>query len=175
MSSETLTKSCKWCFSEIDARAVKCPECRTGQIILRFKDIAIPVVAVAAVVALVAGIISSGVLGNRSVRPNGPNHAANIEVVSSRLFFMPHEDSHKVLAVGLMKNVGETPIERTIVELRITDGDGSLIDAMTQLVHNDLPPGEEVSFKVYAHQNIHLPQSVYAQHRFIIRDAYQKP
>lgn len=170
MKSGMTTKTCSKCFSEIDARAVKCLKCHSGQLTLKFVHFAIPVFALA---AFVAGIIWIDMRRNRRDWPPGPNYATNTEVVSSRLFFVPHEESHQVMVVGLLKNTGKTAIGLAELELRITDADGSLIDAVSQTVRTDLPAGDEASFKVKTREPIHLSKSEYAQHRIIIRAAYE--
>lgn len=171
MKSGMTTRTCRKCFSEIDARAVKCLKCHSGQLTLRFVHFAIPVFVLA---AFAAAIIWIEILAHHRDRPIGRDCAADIEVVSSRLFFVPHEESRRTVIVGLLKNVGETSINQTVLEVRITDADGSLIDTVTQYVHSDLPPGREVPFKLSASQNIHLPQSEYAHHLIIVRAANGK-
>jgi len=108
---------------------------------------------------------------HQRLQSHGPNLAGNIDVVASRLFFVPRDKSHQVSVVGLLKNVGKEEVNRIVLELRLTDKDGNLIDSIKQSTRDQLEPGDEVSFKLSAYRNIHLPQSDYAQHSVIVRSA----
>lgn len=168
MSAEAVTKTCSTCFSEIDARARKCPACHALQ--GRLKCFLVTG-ATLTMTVVVGSVIWFDIVVHQRLQSKGPNLANNIEVVASRQFFVPKEENHQVSVVGLLKNTGKEPVNRITLELRLTDRDGSLIDASTRTVTGDLQPGDEVSFKVSGYQSIHLPQADYAQHQVIVRSA----
>ena len=171
MDAEVAKKTCSTCFSEIDARARKCPKCHTLQGPLKILLIA---GATLVVVSLVGSVVWFDIIVHQKFRSDGPDFSENIEVADSRLFFVPNEDSHRVSVVGLLKNSGKSRVNRIKLELRLTDADGKLIDAIKQTTNDDMLPGGEVSFKISTYQNIHLPQSDYANHELIIRSAYHR-
>ncbi|MFT5095454.1 MAG: FxLYD domain-containing protein [Planctomycetales bacterium] len=168
MKSGILTKTCSTCFSEIDARAGKCPQCHALQGPLK-------ILLIAGVTLVVASVVGSAIwldiFVHQKFRSDGPDFSANIEVVDSRLFFVPNEDSHRVSVVGLLKNSGRSRVNRIKLELRLTDQTGNLIDTIKQTTNDDLLPDDEVSFKISTYRNIHSPQSDYAHHDVIIRSA----
>ncbi|NQV22810.1 MAG: hypothetical protein HQ518_00460 [Rhodopirellula sp.] len=171
MESETPTKICRTCFSEIDARAGKCPKCHSLQGPLKQLLIAGIILVVA---TLIGSAIWFDILVHRRLEPHGPNYAANIDVVSSRLFFVPKEKGHSASVVGQLRNSGTVAVDVITLEVRLLDKDGGLLDSVTRSLSEHLVPNDEISFKVPTYQNIHMPQDSYANHVVIVRSAKQR-
>ena len=171
MSDGTPTKTCRTCFSQIDARAGKCPKCHALQGRLRALLIAGIILVVA---SLVGSVVWFDMVVYRRFQLHGPNYAENIEVVSSRLFFVPKAEGHTASVVGKLRNSGSVAVDFISLEVRLMDKDGELLDSMTRSVHGYLTPNDEVSFKIPTHENIHMPQEAYTAHVVIVRSAKQR-
>jgi hypothetical protein len=171
MDSETPTKICRTCFSEIDARSRKCSGCHSLQGPVKQLIIA----SVVLIVVLVVGsVIWFDILVYRRFQTHGPNYAANIEVVSSRLFFIPNEKGHSASVVGKLRNSGAVAVDVVTLEVRLMDKDDGLLDSVTRSLSEHLIPNDEISFKVPTYQNIHMPPDAYADHAVIVRSAKQR-
>lgn len=157
------------CFSEIDSRARKCPFCHALQGTLQ-KLLVVGILLVPAV--LVGSMIWFDYwIYHYDAGYRGPDYADDIEITSSRFYFVPGQTGKHVSIVGELQNVGTAAVDRVTIEARLFNADGQLIDSYTDPVYDYLAPGDEVSFKLSGYQNIHLPEEEYARHTLIVRSA----
>src|SRR4051812_47688499 len=82
----TVTKTCPTCFSEIDARAKKCPQCLSPLGVYRL-------VAVVLVFVFLFGAIGFAglIIWSANVRPNHEqlDHPEDVTIISSQHYFAP--------------------------------------------------------------------------------------
>lgn len=162
------TRTCTACFSEIDVRAKKCPLCRELQGMPRKLTIGSVLLVV---VVLVGSLIWVDYWVYRKVGFESPNYAADIKIASSKLYFTPRTDGKSVSVVGELRHAGSQSVDYIVLEVRVSDRDGKLIDSFRSHIRERIEPGDEVSFKLPGYQVIHLPEAEYAAHTVIVRSA----
>ena len=170
MSSAATTKQCRMCFSEIDARAKKCPHCQMlqGTWLL-------------ATLFVVAAIPLSLVLLAWFIMPHNSrndDYSSTISVSKSKFYLAqshypaPSEvDTECPSVVGLLKNNGEHRLDFIEIQLQMFNESNELIDVCDSTVDGPFTPGEELAFKITGGP-IHSPEAEYSSHKVIVRRAY---
>lgn len=166
-ATRTKTKTCGTCFSEIDVRAKKCAFCRESQVKSRK-------LTIRSILLIVSGLLVALVVVGSLVWIQSRNYAADIKVVSSELYFTPRTDGKSVSIVGELRNAGTIPVNVVVLEIRVSNRDGKLIDSFRLYIRERIEPNDEISFKRPGYQIIHLPETDYAAHDIIVRSAKLK-
>jgi hypothetical protein len=155
------------CYSEIDARAKKCPHCNTLQgvyLLAPFVLILGFAVCFIAVVWLVGGPRSRG----------WSNRANDVKVVSSRYYFAPgYMQGTSAIVVGKLRNEGDKSLRNAEMEVQFFNPKNELIDLVSGSFSGPVQPKEEAPFKVSDGSNIHLPEADYASHKIRVMNAYE--
>ncbi|KPK82933.1 MAG: hypothetical protein AMJ81_08845 [Phycisphaerae bacterium SM23_33] len=148
---ESSKKRCKFCFEEMDARAVKCPHCQSwqsrgaslrGSPGVRLAAAVVPLIILAPLLFFSFRNLLS--LDRLSGKGDFEKHRSGIKIVQPKMTF----DSYDVVILGKVKN--DTPVDWEDLQLEMTfkDADGTVIDTDTEKLYITLPAGKETSFKV---------------------------
>ena len=146
-------KRCRWCRSEIDARAPRCPFCAAAQ--SSWQWLTYPY-AVALAMPLWALIVTAFMtwaflaMPARLLDTGEPytEHAGELRVVESRIEHGRGDGGPLVLLVGRLRNEGRQTWAYPRVNVAFLDGEGALVDARTVLPFDrQLRPGQEAAFQ----------------------------
>jgi len=100
-----------------------------------------------------------------------PNNANVIAVVSSRLFVVPIENGYLISVIGKLCNSETVAVGVITPEIRMMDKDCGLLDSGIRSLLDHHVPNDDVSFKIPASANIHMPKDAYADHTVFVRMA----
>lgn len=105
---------------------------------------------IAAIVGITLGIVTSSLA---ACPQNNDNHATpkDLTVVGTSFRIVENKDERSIVTVGSLRNTSSVCIDNIRVEVRYYDAKDALIDTVTQQVYQvEVPPHEEVGFRVYA-------------------------
>jgi hypothetical protein len=164
------TRLCPVCFSEIDARAKKCPQCHSPLGIYKFGAAVLVFIFVFGGIGFLA-LITWGL--SRPRKFETVNHAAEVKTVTSKTYFAPGAQNGMVATiVGALRNDGNETIKSVYLEARFFNANNELIDVFDSSYMGSIKPREETPFKISDGANIHLPEREYASHKLIVKQAY---
>ena len=175
------TKSCRACCSTIASKARKCPQCHAPQ----GYQLAIFAILIALALILQVGLVLGAVPYmkfrlNRLTRARdmATNRAGDIEIVSSRLHFVPRKGdmAHTGFAiVGQLRNKGQAAIDELRISVRVLNPDGVIIDTFRQTICERLEPGQEMPIKLSKWGDaIHAPEDQYSDHKMTVIWAFKQ-
>jgi hypothetical protein len=140
-------KTCKSCFSEIDERAKKCPNCQSWQSKARaiYNNPAFSLI-----IFLVAMFgISSYFQSRLSPKIAFADYANKIAITESRVEFGESSCGRTVAIIGKLKNESEIDWKDITYEITFLDKNNSVSDTAQENEYSFvLPANEEVPFKV---------------------------
>jgi hypothetical protein len=162
LPEEASKKRCKFCFEEMDARAVKCPHCQSwqsrsaslrGSPGVRLAAAVLPLIILLPLLVYTFKNLRS--LDVSSDQADFEKHQSGIKIVQPKMIF----DSYNVILLGKIRN--ETPVDWENFQLEMTfkDAAGTAIDTDTEKLYIKLPAGKETSFK--AETNRAVPKEKY--------------
>lgn len=169
MNEDRETKECRFCREQIDARARRCPHCRMQQTKWAFTFHPAVLAAGWLLLLLVLGfwaITVTGWLGSgRAVQL-----PEQLDVVQSQMVFEDAAPDPFVAVVGIIRNTGHVAWRQVQVEVQFFDGEGHLVDTVTDVLFNGhIGSGNERGFRVSGQP--YLSRERYASHRVVIRSA----
>jgi hypothetical protein len=168
----TVTKTCPTCFSEIDARAKKCPQCLAPLGVYRFVAVLLVFVFLFGGIGFLVLIIW-GTSGPRNYRQL--DHPGDIKIVTSQQYFVPESQNQNgkiATIVGSLQNDSDEVLSHVDLEVRFFNAKNEMIDVFDGSHSGPIKAHEEAPFKVNDNLNIHLPESEYASHKIIAKHAY---
>ncbi|MCP3927818.1 MAG: hypothetical protein GY705_01815 [Bacteroidetes bacterium] len=140
-------KTCKSCFSEIDERAKKCPNCQSWQSKARtvFYNPAFSLI-----IFLIAMFgISSYFESKFTPKIAFTDYADQIAITESRIEFGENSCGETVAIIGKLKNESEIDWKDITYEVTFLDSDNNVSDTDQENEYSFiLPANEEVPFKV---------------------------
>lgn len=168
------SKPCYSCFQSIDRRAAKCPYCHAYQDWRRqglmWLLVCLIVVVFIFLIAATADILS---LYQKHQRQQ-INHSSQVSVKGSKVFFGQKEGESIPVVIGELTNTSELTLDGCEVEVSFFDHNDQLIDSLNQNLWLTVPPHGTVTFKVTGQETSHVNPSEYAQHRILVRRAYER-
>jgi hypothetical protein len=168
----TVTKTCPTCFSEIDARAKKCPQCLSPLGIYRLVAVLVVFVFLFGAIGFVVAIIW-GMSGRHSYHE--VDHPDDVTIVSSQHYFAPgyqNQIGKNATIVGTLRNDSDEALTGVELEVRFYNAKNELIDLFESSSAGSIKAKEERPFKVSDSSHIHLPEAEYASHKIIAKHAY---
>src|SRR3954454_23829279 len=114
----TVTKTCPTCFSEIDARAKKCPQCLSPLGIYRLVVVLLVFVFLFGALGFV-GLILWGANGRHTYHE--VDHPGDVTIVSSQHYFAPgyqNQNGKNATIVGSLRNDSDDALTNVEFEVR---------------------------------------------------------
>jgi hypothetical protein len=166
----TLTRTCPVCFSDIDRRAKKCPQCHSPLGVYRFSAAILVLIFIFGALGFVVFI--TWAMSSRSSHQR-PDHAAELKTVSSKSYFAPGAQNGKVATiVGILRNEAKQTVTSAELEVRFFNEKHELVDVFTSSYNGSIKTQEEMPFKINDNVNIHLPEPDYSSHVLLVTHAY---
>jgi hypothetical protein len=168
----TVTKTCPTCFSDIDARAKKCPQCHSPLGVYRLVAVLLVFVCLFGAIGFVVLIIW-GASGRHYYQE--VDHPGDVKIVSSQHYFAPgyqNQSGKNATIVGSLRNDSDEALTNVKLEVRFYNAKNELIDLFEGSIGGPMKAHEEMPFKVSDSSHIHLPEAEYASHKIIAKHAY---
>ncbi len=140
-------KTCKTCFSEIDERAKKCPNCQSWQSKTRAisNNPAFSLIMFLIVMFGISSYFQSGLTQKIAFA----DYADKITITESRIEFGGSSCGETVAIIGKLKNESEIEWRDITYEITFLDKNNSVLDTGQEHKYSFvLPANEEVPFKV---------------------------
>jgi hypothetical protein len=168
----TVTKTCPTCFSEIDARAKKCPQCLSPLGIYRLVAVLLVFVFLFGAIGF-AGLIIWGTSSRRDYHE--VDHPGDVKIATSQHYFAPgyqNQNGKNATIVGSLRNESDETLSSVDLEVRFYNAKNELIDLFEGSNVGPINAQEEMPFKISDNSHIHLPEAEYASHKIIAKHAY---
>jgi len=102
------------------------------------------------------------------------NHSSQVSVKGSKVFFGQKEGERIPVVIGELTNTSELTLGGCEVEVSFFDHNDQLVDSLNQNLWLTVPPQGTVTFKITGQETSHVNPSEYAQHRILVRRAYER-
>jgi hypothetical protein len=168
MDGERTQKPCRYCLEPMDARAKRCPHCRSQQ--TSWAYVLHPAVPGLLMLLPVVVFVAFGAFMQRSFGPGKDftRYEGQLVAVDVRMECIQEEDAEPLIRIGgRIQNNSPVRWQDVETECRFLDAEGCLVDVNNDVHTATVRPGRSRNFEIY--HVAHLPVADYAAYEVSVK------